>query len=184
MTTSPPWRGQDDAVTVRRAQERDEPALARIDVVTWTSAVSPAPPPADAGSHVFFSDRTPPDAVLVAEVDASVVGWVKLQPVTAMPSHAHVWEIAGLAVDPSAQGTGVGRHLVEAAAQQCRRRGARKLTLRVLGPNAVARRLYDRCGFVVEGVLRGEFLLDGRYVDDVLMARHLAPPDPAARAAP
>lgn len=30
------------------------------------------------------------------------------------------------------------------------------------------------CGFVVEGVRRDEFLLDGRYVDDMLMARDLS----------
>ena len=34
-------------------------------------------------------------------------------------------------------------------------------------------RFYERCGFVVEGVLRGEFHLDGEYVDDVLMALDL-----------
>ena len=52
-------------------------------------------------------------------------------------------------------------------------------TLRVLGPNATARALYERAGFVVEGVLREEFHLDGRYVDDVLMARDLTPSEGA-----
>ena len=33
-----------------------------------------------------------------------------------------------------------------------------------------ARRLYESCGFTAEGVLREEFFLGGRYVDDVLMA--------------
>jgi len=56
---------------------------------------------------------------------------------------------------------------------EARRRGARKVSLRVLGSNAVARRLYARCGFVEEGVLRDEFVLDGRFVDDVFMARFL-----------
>jgi hypothetical protein len=51
--------------------------------------------------------------------------------------------------------------------------GARKLTLRVLGSNVRARRLYESCGFLVEGVLRAEFFLGGRYVDDVLMTRIL-----------
>ena len=40
----------------------------------------------------------------------------------------------------------------------------------MLGHNAAARDLYAACGFEVEGVLREFFFLDGRYVDDVLMA--------------
>ena len=88
-----------------------------------------------------------------------------------MPSHAHVWEINGVAVDSAAGGKGVGRALVEAAFAAAGRRGARKVSLRVLGTNAGARRLYTRCGFHEEGVRRDEFLLDGPGVDDVLMAR-------------
>ncbi len=75
---------------------------------------------------------------------------------------------------PSAQRRGVGCLLVDAALAEARARGVRRLTLRVLAPNARARRLYQSCGFVVEGVLRGEFRLDGQDVDDVLMAHNLA----------
>ena len=39
--------------------------------------------------------------------------------------------------------------------------------------NDSARALYASAGFVVEGVLRDESWLDGRSVDDVLMARPL-----------
>lgn len=165
-------------IEVRLASDSDGPALAQIDLATWTPVVSPAPPPADPAAYRFFNDRTVPSNVLVAELDEHLAGWVKVQPPTSMPSHAHVLEIGGLAVDPVRQGVGVGRGLVEAAVQECRRRGARKLTLRVLGPNTTARRLYERCGFQVEGVLREEFLLVGRYVDDVLMARQLVVPVP------
>jgi RimJ/RimL family protein N-acetyltransferase len=63
--------------------------------------------------------------------------------------------------------------LSKQSAQEARSRGARKLSLRVLGPNTAARGLYATCGFVIEGTLQAEFLLDGRYVDDVLMARYL-----------
>ncbi len=52
------------------------------------------------------------------------------------------------------------------------------MTLRVLGLNTAARRLYERCGFRMEGVLREEFLLEECYVDDVLMARQLVLPVP------
>ena len=71
-------------------------------------------------------------------------------------------------------GETVFRALLDAAVAEARRRGAQRLTLRVLGPNAGARRLYEAAGFVVEGTLRGEFVLDGGLVDDVLMARSLS----------
>jgi ribosomal protein S18 acetylase RimI-like enzyme len=163
---------------VRLGSDSDGPALARIDLATWTPAVSPAPAPVDANSYQFFTDRTVPGNVLVAEVDGDVAGWVKVQSPTPLLSHAHVLEIGGLAVDPTRQGAGVGLRLVEAAVQECGRRGARKVTLRVLGPNTAARRLYERCGFITEGVLHEEFMLQGRYVDDVLMARQLVVPVP------
>lgn len=178
---APRWRvtGHNTTVIkVRPASESDGADLARIDLATWTSATSPAPPPADARLYLFFDERTAPGDILTAEADGVVAGYVKLRRPTPLPSHAHVLEIGGLAVDPARQHEGVGRQLVEAAVRESSSRKARKLALRVLESNTVARRLYDRCGFVIEGVLRAEFLLDGRYVDDVLMARHLLAPGP------
>lgn len=158
-------------LTVRRARPDDEAPLRRIDLLTWTSAVSPAPTPDPA--DLFFGDRTAPDDVIVAELDGAVVGYVRLDQRGPLPSHAHVLLVNGLAVAPEHQGLGAGRALVEAVVAEARARGARKLALRVLAPNVGARRLYAACGFVEEGVLREEFLLDGRFVDDVLLARSL-----------
>jgi RimJ/RimL family protein N-acetyltransferase len=152
----------------------DGAALTRIDGATWNSKVSPAPPRVGQG---FFEHNDPGD-VLVVEVDGQVAGYATLRQWSRIPSHAHVLEINGLAVDPGRQGQGLGRALVSACVDWARRRGARKLTLRVLGGNHSARRLYESCGFRVEGVLREEFLLDGHYVDDVLMARMLGPDEP------
>lgn len=158
---------------VRRSTLADGPALARVDLATWTSQASPSAPPDNPAGYMFFGETTRPEEVLVAEVDGAVVGFVKLRPVTPLPSHAHVLQIQGLGVDPAYQGRGVGRALLDAAADEARARNARKLSLRVLGRNTTARRLYERAGYRVEGVLAEEFLLDGEYVDDVLMARRL-----------
>lgn len=156
-------------IVLRIARPEDDLSLARIDEATWSSLSTPSPRPDDFAS--FFNDRAVPEDTLVADLDDVVAGYARLRTADALPSHAHVWEINGVAVRPDAGGQGVGRALVEAAVAEAARRGARKVSLRVLGPNGVARRLYARCGFVEEGLLRAEFLLDGRLVDDVLMAR-------------
>lgn len=156
---------------MRVSRADDDASLARIDAATWTSAVSPAPPPPPGTS--FFDERTDPGSVLVAEVDGATAGYLALGDPASIAAHAHVVEISGLAVDPAHTRRGVGRQLLAVAVDECRRRGVRKLALRVLAPNAAARRLYESAGFVVEGVLRAEFQLGGRFVDDVLMARHL-----------
>jgi ribosomal protein S18 acetylase RimI-like enzyme len=111
--------------------------------------------------------------VLVAEIDGAIAGYVRLGRVFPIAASEHVLMISGLAVDPAFQRRGVGRSLMEAAVREARARGARRLTLRVLAHNESAVRLYESVGFVVEGVLRGEFFLDGRYVDDMLMALDL-----------
>jgi ribosomal protein S18 acetylase RimI-like enzyme len=119
---------------------------------------------------VDFFEKDPPEDVLVAELDGEVVGYVKLRRPTALSAHRHVLQVGGLAVDPAVQRRGVGRVLVVAAIEE-----ARRLTLHVLATNHGARALYAHCGFAVEGVRRGEFLLEGEYVDDVLMAVALEP---------
>lgn len=125
------------------------------------------PPP----ERPFFGPGTAPEDVLVAEIDGGVVGYLRLVRPSPHPSQSHVLHIVGLAVDPRYRRQGFARALVLAAIDEASARGARRLTLRVLGPNTGARALYESCGFTVEGVLRQEFLVDGRFVDDVLMAR-------------
>jgi ribosomal protein S18 acetylase RimI-like enzyme len=111
--------------------------------------------------------------VLVAEEGGEPAGYVALGRPTRLESNRHVLSVRGLAVAPAFQGRGLGRALLRAAVEEARARGARRLTLRVLGTNVGGRALYESFGFVVEGVQRDEFLLDGRYVDDVLMALSL-----------
>ncbi|WP_406717359.1 N-acetyltransferase family protein [Streptomyces althioticus] len=157
---------------VRPARPDDEGVLARLDRESWSPLfeVRPAPPAPD---DPFFRPACGPDAHLVAEDDGRVVGYVRLLPASPLETNAHVLQICGLVVAEEARGKGAGRALVRAAVEEARRRGARRITLRVLGPNTVARTLYTSEGFAVEGVLPGEFHVGGRYVDDVLMGRSL-----------
>ena len=153
---------------VRAAQPRDDGALWALDREVWSPEHSPGPRPS--GDGAFVGDgRT----CLVAVLGEQVVGYVSLSSPTPLASNAHVAMIDGLAVAPKARGRGVGAALLEAAFEHAGREGLRRIRLRVLATNVPARRLYERLGFVVEGVLEGEFHLAGEDVDDVLMARVL-----------
>ncbi|MFJ8841348.1 GNAT family N-acetyltransferase [Streptomyces cyaneofuscatus] len=175
----------DHSVSVRPALPADEEALGELDRSTWSTlhAVVPRPRPP---YEPFFDERHRPEDFLVAEAvtetgspadpgGTRIAGYIRLVPPTPLACNAHVRQIQGLAVAAWARGAGVGRALLRAACAEARRQGANRITLRVLGHNTPARALYASEGFAVEGVLSGEFFLHGRYVDDVLMGRSLAP---------
>ena len=154
-------------IHVRTGRPSDHDALLRIERETWHPQHSPAPGPLEGP---FFSDRAPAEAHLVAETESEPVGWLRFGHPTPLPASAHVWVVQGLAVTPRHQGHGVARTLLHELLARAQSNGIRKIGLRVLSTNEPARTLYASCGFVVEGVLADEFLIDGRFVDDVLMA--------------
>ena len=162
-------------VAVRMARAGDEAGLARLDAAAWTPA-SGFPSVTERVNDpffTFFTGDSPPEAHLVAELDGGLAGYIRLKPVTSLRENAHVLGIVGLAVAPGNRRRGVASALLAAAEQHARARGARKLSLRVLGTNETAMRLYERHGFQREGTLRDEFCIGGRFVDDVVMAKHL-----------
>ena len=160
------------AAHIRPATLGDEDALGRLDRETWSPlhAVQPRPEPP---YQPFYNERFGPRDHLVAELDGTLVGYIRLGFPTSLACNSHVRQIQGLVVAEEARGAGVGRALLRAAQDEARRRGARRITLRVLGHNTPARGLYESEGFVVEGVQPEEFLIEGEYVDDVLMGRFL-----------
>ncbi|BEK95789.1 GNAT family N-acetyltransferase [Nocardia seriolae] len=158
-------------VLIRVGQAADDPALSELYRHTWSpdTEISPCPPPGDP----FFHEASRPEDYLVAELEGRVVGYLRLvQPIPVL-SCAHVRQIQGLAVEQSARYHGIGTALINAAIAETRRQGASRLTLRVLSTNDTAQRLYNGTGFTLEGTLHGEFLLDGKHVDDHFMARQV-----------
>jgi ribosomal protein S18 acetylase RimI-like enzyme len=73
-------------------------------------------------------------------------------------------------VRPSARRAGVGRRLVEAIVELAHQR-VELIQLAVVSDNQQARRLYERLGFVEYGIEKKALKHDGRYSDEVLMAK-------------
>lgn len=160
------------SVQIRPARLTDDGALAALDRECWSALADVVP--ARAPGTPFFDSGQSPEDVIVATVDGRVAGWAKLGSPTPLPSNAHVQQLQGLAVHPDVRRQGVAKALLSAVLDLARSRNARKMCLRVLSTNPSAQDLYRSVGFTVEGMLVDEFLLNGQYVDDLLMARFVS----------
>jgi len=89
---------------------------------------------------------------------------------------AHKGRLVGMYVRPSTRKAGVGRRLVETMVESARHH-VELIQLAVVSDNEQARRLYARLGFVEYGLERKALKQDGRYDDEVLMAKNLKPED-------
>ncbi len=87
---------------------------------------------------------------------------------------AHKGALWGMYVRPNARQRGVGRRLVEAVIDHARRH-VELLQLSVVSGNEPARRLYAKLGFVEYGIEKKALQEDGRYWDEILMAKPLLP---------
>jgi ribosomal protein S18 acetylase RimI-like enzyme len=85
---------------------------------------------------------------------------------------AHKGALWGMYVRPAARGAGIGRKLVEAVVEHARGH-VEILQLTVVSSNESARRLYAKLGFVEYGIEKNALKQDGRYWDEVLMAKPL-----------
>jgi [ribosomal protein S18]-alanine N-acetyltransferase len=84
-------------------------------------------------------------------------------------------ELLTLAVDPAAQGHGLGRKIMVTAMELAARHGAETMFLEVAEDNAPARALYARMGFAESGRRRGYYARPGTAaVDAILMTCSLS----------
>lgn len=88
----------------------------------------------------------------------------------------HKGVLVGMYVRPHARNAGIGRRLAEAVVEHARGE-VEILQLSVVAGNEPARRLYTSLGFVEYGNEKNALKVNGRYWDEVLMAKSLVPVD-------
>ena len=127
----------------------------------------------DARPLAFFSERLGGSAAFGAFHGSELVGIAGLL-IREGQKEAHKGLLVGRYVRPSAQNAGVGRRLVETIIEFARQR-VELIRLSVVRDNEQARRLYERLGFLEYGLELRALKQDGRYYDEVLMAKDLKP---------
>lgn len=75
-----------------------------------------------------------------------------------------------MGVLPAFRGKGLGERLIRATIGDAQAKGLVRIELNVHADNARATRLYERVGFVREGIGKDAVCIDGRYIDVIRMA--------------
>jgi len=110
------------------------------------------------------------DLIAVAEVDDRVVGHGRM--FTTSGTSAHVADL-GMALIIEYRNRGIGTQMITYLLDWTRCKGLHKITLGVFASNRQAIHVYEKFGFTVEGVLKEQHRIAGKYVDEILMARFL-----------
>jgi ribosomal protein S18 acetylase RimI-like enzyme len=174
-------RGADPPGLVRAAVREDAGAIAAVHVATWRDAYAGLMPAEildalDVGQRAeawrgrlgALPDRV---FVFVFERHGEVRGFVSAGPDRQGRASGEVFAIY---VDPSRQGLGAGRRLLEAAGRRLAEAGFAEASLWVLATNRAARGFYESQGWRADGTEQpwtyhgvGQGLTEVRYVTNL-----------------
>ncbi len=114
---------------------------------------------------------------LVANIDGRVVGYAYAGPYRPRPAYRFTVEDS-IYLDQAARGHGIGRQLLTTLIERATEMGMRQM-IGVIGDSAnlPSIRLHEALGFEQAGVLRSVGWKHGRWLDSVLMQRHLGAGD-------
>jgi putative acetyltransferase len=161
-------------VNVRPAQPGDAAALVALAEAVgsepegWLISDSSWRSAADERRYLRTVRRHPDAAVFVAETSGRIVGRLSVSR-DPHPASRHVADL-GLMVAAGERRRGIGWALLEQAVEWARASSVRKLELHVFPHNEPAIRLYERFGFVREGLRHSQYRRGREYVDAILMA--------------
>ncbi|MGW8312308.1 MAG: GNAT family N-acetyltransferase [Desulfuromonadales bacterium] len=138
---------------MRKLRQDDIPMLEEILVATGAFTDAEVAVAVELLETVINDPQQQDYEVAVADIGERVAGYVLFGPV---PLTEGNYDLYWIAVDPSSQGSGVGRRLMKHAEEQVRQRGARMLCLETSSQGGYqrTRSFYEQAGYVEESCIR------------------------------
>ena len=110
--------------------------------------------------------------IIVAQIDGKIVGMAHLVR-GKFEKNGHVGSL-GISILKGFRRMGIGtammEYIIDWANQQD---GLEKISLTVFSTNKGAIDLYHKSGFMIEGVSKKQYKIEGKYIDDMIMAKFL-----------
>ena len=138
---------------LRELQAGDLPELERVLVATGAFTAAEVAVAMELLEIVASQPGQRDYEVAVAEILGKVAGYVLFGPVPATEGN---FDLYWIAVDPAAQGSGVGQRLLEHVEEEVRRRGGRMVCLETSsqGGYGRTRSFYEKAGYQLESRIR------------------------------
>jgi GNAT superfamily N-acetyltransferase len=125
-------------------------------------------PPLESSHEFILSNIAQGAPAFVAIKRDEVGGWCDITPMR-LVGFTHCGRL-GMGVRKDFRRLGIGQRLIQWTLGEAKQRGLERIELEVLASNTPAIKLYEKMGFVVEGVKKKARRLDGAYDDLVQMA--------------
>ena len=109
------------------------------------------------------------DLLLVATDDEDIVGFLSAQRGTQNRIRHSAYIVVG--IREKFRGIGIGSKLFSTLDIWAKENNITRLELSVICSNDIARRLYEKNGFEIEGIKKNSMIIDGEYVDEYYMAK-------------
>lgn len=118
----------------------------------------------------IYEDLISKKLLFFYEENNQKIGMVKLIPLTYRS--AHIVYLGGFAIHPHYFGKGYGTKFLNEIIQYVQNQGFKRIELSTAVHNEAAIKLYEKCGFVKEGILRNYTHLQSKniYLDEFLMS--------------
>jgi RimJ/RimL family protein N-acetyltransferase len=107
--------------------------------------------------------------ILVATDENIIVGFISAQRSVQRRIRHNAYIVVG--IRESFRGKGIGSNLFDKLDSWAIDNNIKRLELSVICSNVVAKHLYEKKGFMVEGIKKNSMIIDGEYVDEFCMAK-------------
>jgi L-amino acid N-acyltransferase YncA len=145
----------------------------------WLAARSPRHPvivaeitePIVVGAEPGTVSNRPPTAQ-AASTAVATIAWGSLNQFNPRDAYRHVVDFS-IYVERAYRGRGVGKVMLARLIELAREHGYHKMVLSAFPSNSGGMALYERMGFRTVGVYKEQGMLDGRWVDTIVMEKLL-----------
>ena len=163
-----------EGLIIREAVANDAAAIAAIynqGIIDRIATLETEERTPEDRSQWLFA-RSPRHPVIVAEAEGTVVGWGSLNQFNPRKAYDFVADFS-VYVERAWRGRGVGGALLRSLIARARYLGYHKLVLSAFPWNQLGMALYQKCGFRTVGIYKEQGLLDGKWVDTIIMEKIL-----------